>query len=109
VGISRRAVFSKVIDYNRAQTGNSFCVLMSKILLCKLNKRIKVVQSTLNRLVFMLRILKKPCTNTFSPAVISKCLRVWAHYSSSTAMIFSLLALQTAPLAIPLHSPAELI
>jgi hypothetical protein len=40
---SGRAAFSKVREYNRGPTGNTFCVLMEKILVCELTKRIKAV------------------------------------------------------------------
>jgi hypothetical protein len=59
------------------------CVDRKDYFLCKSNKRLKVVQITLNRSVFFIekisRLIWKPCTYTFSHFVISKCLKIWAQ------------------------------
>jgi hypothetical protein len=69
-----------VREYKRAQTGNIFCFLMEKILVCKLNKRTKLDQMTLH-LYFILKVsadLFERLRIHFQPSCHFKCLRIWA-------------------------------
>ncbi len=76
---SKRAVFSKVRKYNRDQMDYFFCVHISITILFE---NIKQILTSLNVWTYIFSIenirrhIWKPCTYTFSPYVISKCLRI---------------------------------
>ncbi len=89
VDFSRRAVFSKVKEYNRAQVDLIFCEYISiTILFQKIITNFNLFPDSMIEHIYIYienirRIIWKPCTHTFSPAVISKCLRIRAQSPNS--------------------------
>ncbi len=81
VDFSKRAVFSKVREYNREQTDYILCVNISESILFE---NIKQILTSLNDWTYIFSIenirrhIWKPCTYTFSSCVISTCLGIRA-------------------------------
>jgi hypothetical protein len=77
-----RAVFSKVRVYSRAYSGYNFFVLLLKTILCKqLINTLKLAKIIYIWILYLkyLELIWKPCAHTFSPTVISNCLRIQAN------------------------------